>query len=55
MKIEGEPSRRFKVFRTDIDDNPYECLAEYDTIEQVQAHRWRRRTTATRSGSERGL
>ena len=54
MKIEGEPSRRFKVFRTDIDDNPYECLAEYGTIEQVQAHRWRL-DYATRSGSERGL
>ncbi len=41
MEIEGEPAKRFKVFRTDIDDKPYECLAEYDTIDEVRAHRWR--------------
>ena len=29
MKIEGEPSKRFHVYRTDINDEPYEREGEY--------------------------
>lgn len=41
MRIGGEHGKRFRVFRTDIDDRPYECEAEYDSMEQVRSHRWR--------------
>ncbi|WP_068014893.1 hypothetical protein [Rhodoplanes sp. Z2-YC6860] len=41
MKIEGEMMKRFVVYRTDINDDPYEREGEYDTIEEVKAHKWR--------------
>jgi hypothetical protein len=37
-KIEGEPTKRFRVWRTDINNEPHECEAEYDTVEEVKAH-----------------
>jgi hypothetical protein len=37
----GEPTKRFRVYYCDIDNNPYECEAEYDTISEVLAHRGR--------------
>jgi hypothetical protein len=41
MLIEGEPAKRFRVYWCDINDEPYECDGEYDTIAGVLAHRWR--------------
>jgi hypothetical protein len=41
MTIEGELSKRFRVFWCDINNNPYECEGEYDTIAEVRAHPWR--------------
>lgn len=41
VKIAGKPSKRFRVWRTDIDDKPYVCEAEYDTVEELNAYRWR--------------
>ncbi len=41
MKIEGELSKRFAVYRTDINDEPFERDGEYDTLEQVNGHKWR--------------
>jgi hypothetical protein len=37
IKTEGEPIKRFRVYRADI----YKCEGEYNTIEEVKAHRWR--------------
>ena len=36
MKIEGEPSKRFRIFRLDGDGEPSECVCEFDTVEQVR-------------------
>lgn len=41
MAVEGEMAKPFRVYTLDIDDKPYECVGEYDTIAEVQAHRWR--------------
>ena len=41
MKVQGEPGKRFRVFRTDINDEPFECEAEYDTVAEVRSHRCR--------------
>lgn len=41
MRVEGEPGKRFRVFRTDINDDPFECEGEYDTVAEVRAHRYR--------------
>jgi hypothetical protein len=41
MKVEGEPGKRFRVSRTDINSDPFECEGEYDTIAEVRAHRYR--------------
>jgi hypothetical protein len=40
-KIEGEPSKRFRVYYADIENNPYECEAEYGTVAEVFAHGYR--------------
>ncbi len=40
-EIEGEPGKRFAVWRADIDNVPYVCEGEYDTIVEVLRHRWR--------------
>lgn len=61
MKVEGEPGKRFRVFRTDINAEPFECEGEYDTVAGVRAHRYRadrrykifvRRRSMTRSEFE---
>lgn len=41
MKVEGIPAKRFRVFRTDINDDPFECEAEYDTVTEVRSHHYR--------------
>jgi hypothetical protein len=41
MSIEGEMAKPFRVYTLDIDDKPYECVGEYETIAEVRAHRWR--------------
>ncbi|MGC2221017.1 MAG: hypothetical protein WA624_00910 [Methylocella sp.] len=41
MEIEGAPVKRFRVYYCDINNEPHECEGEYDTIDQLNAHRWR--------------
>jgi hypothetical protein len=41
MSIDGEMAKPFRVYTTDIDNQPHECVGEYDTVAEVQAHRWR--------------
>jgi hypothetical protein len=41
IKIEGERSKSFHIYYTDIDDRPHTCEVEYDTVEEVQKHRYR--------------
>jgi hypothetical protein len=41
VTIDGEPGKRFTVWRTDIDNNPYECEGKYDSIVEVLRHKWR--------------
>jgi len=41
MKVHGERTKRFRIFRTDINDEPFECEGEYDTVAEVRAHRYR--------------
>ena len=36
VKIAGKPTKRFRVWRTDITDEPYECEGEYDTVEGLK-------------------
>jgi len=42
IKVEGKPTKRFRVYYTDIDNEPHECEGEYDTVDEVMAHRRRR-------------
>jgi len=39
--VEGPPAKRFRIYRLDIDDNLYECVAAFDTIDEVRAFRRR--------------
>jgi hypothetical protein len=41
LKVEGEPVKRYRVFRTNIDNNPYDCEGEYDGLAELRKHRWR--------------
>jgi hypothetical protein len=41
LTVEGEPTTRFRVYWCDINDQPYECDAEYDTVAGVLAHKYR--------------
>ncbi len=42
IKIEGEPLKRFRIFRSDKDQrNTFELAAEYDSEVEAVAHRWR--------------
>ena len=41
LQIPGEPAKPFRVFRCDRNGEPYELEAEYETIAQVRAHRYR--------------
>ena len=41
MMAEGERGKKFRVYYTDIDDRPFECEASYDTVKEVQKHRYR--------------
>ena len=41
VKSAGKRTKRFRVWRTDITDKPYECEGEYDTVEELNAPRWR--------------
>jgi hypothetical protein len=35
----GSFIKRFRVYRTDIDCEPYECEGAYDTVAETLAHR----------------
>jgi hypothetical protein len=37
LKVPGEKGKRFRVWRADI----YKLEGEYDTVDEVKAHRWR--------------
>jgi hypothetical protein len=39
--VEGKAPKRFRIYRLDINGEPYESLGEYDSISEVQAHRYR--------------
>ncbi len=41
MQIEGKKAKPFRVFTTDTDNNPHDLVAEYDTVGEVQTHKWR--------------
>jgi hypothetical protein len=42
MKIEGEPGKRFRIYRADLQGNSVgEALAEYDSETEVLAHKRR--------------
>lgn len=41
MKVEGGARQTLRAFRTDINDEPFECEGEYDTVAGVRAHRYR--------------
>ncbi|MCK0207393.1 hypothetical protein MWN33_05025 [Starkeya koreensis] len=38
---DDEMPKRFVVYRLDIDNRPSSVEGEYDTIEEVLAHKWR--------------
>jgi hypothetical protein len=43
MTIPGEPAKRFKIYRADLQNNPVgEALGGYDTEAEVLAHKQRR-------------
>ena len=37
----NERAKKFKVYRTDIDYEPFECVREYDSVEEVLGDRRR--------------
>ncbi len=37
----NEQARKFRVYRTDIDYEPFECVGEYDSVEEVLGDRRR--------------
>ena len=41
VKIAGKPTKRFRVWRTDVYDKPYQCEGEYDTLARLKTHTWR--------------
>jgi hypothetical protein len=41
MKIIDAPMKRFRIFRTDIKGDPFECEGEYDTVAELRAHKRR--------------
>ena len=41
MTIEGEPTKRFRVWWMGENDMPYKCEGEYDTVEELNEHKWR--------------
>lgn len=41
MKIDGGRGKRFRIYLTDIQRRPYECIEEYDTADEVHSRRWR--------------
>jgi hypothetical protein len=41
MEIEGEPTKKFRVYRTDINNEPFQCVGAYNTVAEVRAHNGR--------------
>ena len=41
MRVEGEPSKPFRIYWTAVNDEPYECEAEYDALEDALRHKRR--------------
>jgi hypothetical protein len=38
MKFEDEPTKQFRIYRTDINNEPFECVGAYNTAAEVRAH-----------------
>ena len=41
VKLVGKPTKRFRVWRIDVYGKPYACEGDYDTVQALNAHRWR--------------
>ncbi len=41
VKLAGKPTKRFRVWRTDAYGKPCSCEGDYDTVEGLNAHRWK--------------
>jgi hypothetical protein len=41
MTIEGEPLKPYRLYRTGLNDEIIEMVAEADTMEEVRAHKGR--------------
>jgi hypothetical protein len=41
MEIEGASAKRFQVYYCDSNNEPHEREGAYDTIEQLNVHKWR--------------
>lgn len=39
--VEGTPSKKYRVYTSDSDGRLRELVAEYDTLEELKANRWR--------------
>jgi hypothetical protein len=35
LLVDGEKSKRFRVYDSDIDDRPFRCLGSFDTVAEV--------------------
>ena len=41
VKLVVKPTKRFRVWRIDVYGKPYACEGDYDTVQALNAHRWR--------------
>jgi hypothetical protein len=41
VKLAGKLTKRFRVWRIDVYGKPYACEGDYDTVQGLNAHRWR--------------
>jgi hypothetical protein len=39
LTIEGEPSKRFRVYNTDLDGHAHDCVGAYDTLEELKGRK----------------
>ncbi len=39
--IEGKPAKSFAIYYCDINNEPFAKEAEYDSVEEIDAHRYR--------------
>ena len=41
VKLAGKLTKRFRLWRIDVYGKPYACEGDYDTVQGLNAHRWR--------------